>query len=80
VESSNNVAVRSCAIAFLCALHLKSTGGAAGYFGCGEVRMSELLGIYLGDHLGGAQVAVQLLEAMCSQHEEVSGVCKEALA
>lgn len=32
--------------------------------------MSEPLGIYLKDHLGGAQVAVDLLEAMCNQHEE----------
>jgi hypothetical protein len=32
--------------------------------------MSEPLGIYLKDHLGGAQVAVHLLEAMCNQHEE----------
>jgi hypothetical protein len=35
-----------------------------------EVHMSEPLGIYLKDHLGGAQVAVHLLEAMCNQHEE----------
>ena len=32
--------------------------------------MSEPLGIYLQDHLGGAQVAVQLLDAMGSKNEE----------
>jgi hypothetical protein len=32
--------------------------------------MSEPLGIYLNDHLGAAQIAIQLLEAMCHQHEE----------
>ena len=31
--------------------------------------MSESLGIYLRDHLGGAQIAVQLLEGM-SKHQE----------
>jgi len=32
--------------------------------------MSEPLGIYLQDHLGGAQVAVHLLEAMSAQDED----------
>jgi hypothetical protein len=32
--------------------------------------MSEPLGIYLKDHLGGAQVAVHLLEAMSNQNDE----------
>lgn len=32
--------------------------------------MSEPLGVYLQDHLGGAQIAVHLLEAMCEQHEQ----------
>jgi hypothetical protein len=32
--------------------------------------MPEPLAVYLKDHLGGAQVAVHLLEAMCNQHEE----------
>jgi hypothetical protein len=36
----------------------------------GEVQMSESLGIYLRDHLGGAQIAVQLLEAMCNRQED----------
>lgn len=34
--------------------------------------MSEPLAIYLNDHLGGAQIAVQLLEAMSSQHEDAT--------
>jgi hypothetical protein len=32
--------------------------------------MSEPLLIYLNDHLGGAQIAVQLLEAMRKQHDD----------
>jgi hypothetical protein len=36
----------------------------------GEVDVSESLGIYLRDHLGGAQIAVQLLEAMCDKQED----------
>jgi len=32
--------------------------------------MSEVFGIYLKDHLAGAQVAINLLEAMCDQHPE----------
>ena len=32
--------------------------------------MTEPLRTYLNDHLGGAQIAIQVLEAMCSQHEE----------
>ena len=32
--------------------------------------MSVALGTYLKDHLGAAQVAIQLLEAMCDQHKE----------
>lgn len=32
--------------------------------------MSESLGIYLRDHLGGAQVAVELLEGMCKHQED----------
>jgi hypothetical protein len=32
--------------------------------------MSELLGTYLRDHLGGAQVAVQLLEGMCTHQKD----------
>lgn len=35
-----------------------------------EVQMSKSLGIYLKDHLGGAQIAVQLLEAMCNRQED----------
>jgi hypothetical protein len=31
--------------------------------------MSEPLVTYLHDHLGGAQIAIQLLEAMCDQHD-----------
>jgi hypothetical protein len=37
---------------------------------CGEAHMSESLGIYLRDHLGGAQIAVQLLQAMCDKQED----------
>jgi hypothetical protein len=36
----------------------------------GEVDVSKSLGIYLRDHLGGAQIAVQLLEAMCDKQED----------
>ena len=32
--------------------------------------MSESLGIYLRDHLGGVQVAVELLEGMCKHQED----------
>ena len=32
--------------------------------------MSEALVTYLNDHLGGAQIAVQLLEAMRDQHDD----------
>jgi hypothetical protein len=32
--------------------------------------MSEPLATYVNDHLGGAQIAVQVLEAMQGQHEE----------
>lgn len=32
--------------------------------------MSEPLAIYINDHLGGAQIAVQVLEAMRDQHDD----------
>jgi hypothetical protein len=32
--------------------------------------MSEALATYLNDHRGGAQIAVQLLEAMRDQHDD----------
>ena len=32
--------------------------------------MSDSLVTYLTDHLGGAQVAIELLEAMCEQHND----------
>jgi len=33
-------------------------------------RMSEPIVTYLNDHLGGAQIAIQLLSAMGNQHED----------
>ncbi len=43
--------------------------------------MSESLGIYLRDHLGGAQIAVQLLEGMCKHQgdERYQGFAKRLL-
>jgi hypothetical protein len=35
-----------------------------------EVTMSEPLVTYLNDHLGGAQIAIQLLKAMRDQHDD----------
>lgn len=32
--------------------------------------MTEALATYLNDHLGGAEIAVQVLETMCEQHED----------
>jgi hypothetical protein len=36
----------------------------------GEVQMSGSFCIYLRDHLGGAPIAVQVLEAMCKRRED----------
>jgi hypothetical protein len=51
-------------------LHLKSEAASAILVWFGKVQMSESLGIYLRDHLGGAQVAVELLEGMCKHQED----------
>jgi hypothetical protein len=38
----------------------------------GQAAMAEPLTTYLNDHLGGAQIAVQLLQAMAEQHDDAN--------